>query len=68
MRDDGGSGRVFLSYRRQDSAWPARQIYELLVSELGAARVFKDVDDIAPGDDFVERIQSAVGAATSCWR
>jgi glycerophosphoryl diester phosphodiesterase len=62
MRDDGRTGRVFLSYRRQESAWPARQIYELLVDELGAARVFKDVDDIAPGDDFVERIQSAVGS------
>jgi glycerophosphoryl diester phosphodiesterase len=58
----GEAGRVFISYRRQDTAWPARQLYDLLVAELGADRVFKDVDNIEPGDDFVERIQSAVGS------
>ena len=49
----GEAGRVFISYRRQDTAWPARQLYDVLVAELGADRVFKDVDDIEPGDDFV---------------
>jgi glycerophosphoryl diester phosphodiesterase len=58
----GEAGRVFISYRRQETAWPARQLYDLLVAELGADRVFKDVDNIEPGDDFVERIQSAVGS------
>jgi glycerophosphoryl diester phosphodiesterase len=58
----GEAGRVFISYRRQDTAWPARQLYDVLVAELGADRVFKDVDNIEPGDDFVERIQSAVGS------
>jgi glycerophosphoryl diester phosphodiesterase len=60
--EKGEAGRVFISYRRQDTAWPARQLYDVLVDELGADRVFKDVDDIEPGDDFVERIQSAVGS------
>ena len=59
---EGGAGRVFISYRRQETAWPARQLYDVLVAELGADRVFKDVDDIEPGDDFVEQIQSAVGS------
>jgi glycerophosphoryl diester phosphodiesterase len=58
----GEAGRVFISYRRQETAWPARQLYDVLVAELGADRVFKDVDDIEPGDDFVERIESAVGS------
>jgi glycerophosphoryl diester phosphodiesterase len=58
----GEAGRVFISYRRQETAWPARQLYDLLVAELGANRVFKDVDNIEPGDDFVERIQWAVGS------
>ena len=53
--ENGEAGRVFISYRRQETAWPARQLYDLLVAELGADRVFKDVDDIEPGDDFVER-------------
>jgi glycerophosphoryl diester phosphodiesterase len=60
--EKGEAGRVFISYRRQETAWPARQLYDLLVAELGANRVFKDVDNIEPGDDFVERIQSAVGS------
>jgi glycerophosphoryl diester phosphodiesterase len=58
----GEAGRVFISYRRQETAWPARQLYDVLVAELGTDRVFKDVDDIEPGDDFVERLQSAVGS------
>jgi glycerophosphoryl diester phosphodiesterase len=60
--EKGEAGRVFISYRRQDTAWPARQLYDVLVAELGADRIFKDVDNIEPGDDFVERIQSAVGS------
>jgi glycerophosphoryl diester phosphodiesterase len=59
---NGEAGRVFISYRRQETAWPARQLYDVLVAELGADRVFKDVDTIDPGDDFVERMQSAVSS------
>ncbi len=60
--EKGEAGRVFISYRRQETAWPARQLYDMLVAELGADRVFKDVDNIQPGDEFVERIQSAVAS------
>jgi hypothetical protein len=60
--EKGEAARVFISYRRQETAWPARQLHDVLVAELGADRVFKDVDDIGSGDDFVEHIQSAVGS------
>src|SRR4029450_6027568 len=60
--EESEAARVFISYRRQETAWPARQLYDVLVAELGADRIFKDVDNIEPGDDFVERIQSAVGS------
>ncbi len=53
-------GRVFISYRRQDSAWPARQLYEALAARFGAPKIFKDVDDIEPGEDFVDKITAAV--------
>ncbi|MBK8459165.1 MAG: TIR domain-containing protein, partial [Micropruina sp.] len=53
-------GRIFISYRRQDTAWPARQLYEAMVGRFGTSNVFKDVDDINPGDDFVEQIAGAV--------
>ncbi len=55
-------GRIFISYRRQETAWPARQLYDVMVERFGAEQVFKDVDNIEPGDDFVERITSAVGS------
>jgi multiple sugar transport system substrate-binding protein len=53
-------GRIFISYRRQETAWPARQLYDVLVEHFPAEQVFKDVDNIDPGDEFVERITSAV--------
>lgn len=55
-------GRIFISYRRQETAWPARQLYEVMISRFGADQVFKDVDNINPGDDFVERLTQAVGS------
>jgi tetratricopeptide (TPR) repeat protein len=56
-------GRIFISYRRQDAAWPAGRLYDVLVEHFPAEQVFKDVDNIDPGDDFVERI---TGAVASC--
>jgi hypothetical protein len=55
-------GRIFISYRRQETAWPARELYDLLVKHFAADQVFKDVDNIDPGDDFVERVAAAVGS------
>ena len=57
-----GDGGIFISYRRGETAWPARQLYEVLVARFGSGTVFKDVDDIEPGEDFVERITDAVAA------
>jgi hypothetical protein len=53
-------GKVFISYRREDAAYPAGWLYERLADRFGASRVFKDVDSIEPGDDFVAEITSAV--------
>lgn len=55
-----GDGGVFISYRRDDTAWPAARLYDLLAARLGPEHVFKDIDNIEPGQDFVERITSAV--------
>jgi hypothetical protein len=56
-------GRVFISYRREDTAWPAGRVYEVLVENFLPDLVFKDVDTIKPGEDYVERI---IGAVRSC--
>ena len=58
----GAPSRIFINYRRQDTPWPARELYNVLAGRFGDERVFKDVDTIEPGDDFVERITAAVDA------
>lgn len=51
---------IFISYRRGDSAGHAGRLYDGLVSRFADSQVFIDVDAIAPGIDFVQRIQEAV--------
>ncbi len=53
--------RVFISYRRQDSAAYAGRIYDAMVARFGEHNVFMDLD-LAPGVDFVEQITEAVSA------
>ena len=54
--------RVFMSYRRDDTAYPSAWLYERLASHFGRKQVFKDIDSIELGDDFVEEITAAVGS------
>lgn len=51
QRKDG----IFISYRRDDTAWPARSLYEHLRS--GLTPVFMDVGTIHGGDDFPNEIR-----------
>ena len=55
------SGRIFISYRREETAYPAGWLYDRLADRFGG-QVFKDVDSIQLGDDFVEVITRAVGS------
>jgi hypothetical protein len=55
-------GRIFISYRREETAYPAGWLYDRLADRFGAGQVFKDVDSIQLGDDFVEVITEAVGS------
>jgi tetratricopeptide (TPR) repeat protein len=56
------AGGIFISYRRDDTAYPAGWLFDQLADQFGSSRVFKDVDSIRLGDDFVEQISSAVGS------
>jgi len=53
-------GRIFISYRRVDSAGYAGRIYDRLAARFGEDAVFMDVDDIPAGLDFVDVLQNAV--------
>src|SRR5205823_1048963 len=55
-------GRIFISYRRDETAYPAGWLFDRLAQHFGAGQIFKDVDSIELGDDFVEVITGAVGS------
>jgi hypothetical protein len=52
--------KVFISYRRADSAAFSGRIYDHLISKFGRKNVFKDVDDIPAGVDFGDYIQTSL--------
>ncbi len=53
-------GRIFISYRRSDSADITGRIYDRLVDEFGRGPIFKDVDSIPLGVDFKEHLDRKV--------
>jgi hypothetical protein len=53
--------RIFLCYRRDDSGGYAGRLYDRLGQRFGHDNLFMDIDTIAPGLDFVEAIEKAVG-------
>lgn len=54
------SKRVFISYRREDTASAAGRIYDRLAGLLSKSNVFFDVSTIAGGDNFDAKIVSAI--------
>lgn len=53
--------KIFISYRRDDSAGYAGRLFDHLAAHFGARNVFMDIDTIEPGDDFRKVVQNAVG-------
>lgn len=51
---------MFISYRRQDSAYIAGRLHDVLASQFGKHRVFRDIDTMGPGTDFVQAIRAGV--------
>jgi hypothetical protein len=54
---------IFVSYRRGDTAGYAGRLADDLDEHFGENVVFHDIDSIAPGTDFVEATQQAIGSA-----
>jgi TIR domain len=53
-------GRIFISYRREDTAYPAGWIFDRLTQHFSKDQVFKDIDSIHPGEPFAQVITTAV--------
>jgi formylglycine-generating enzyme required for sulfatase activity len=52
--------KIFICYRRDDSAYPAHQIYRDLSNHFGSESVVLDVDNILLGTDFREYLNKQV--------
>ena len=55
--------RIFISYRREDSAPHAGRLNDRLCLAFGADRVFMDIDDIPLGQDFTAALRENVRVA-----
>ena len=55
--------RIFISYRRDDSLLYADMLQEDIGERYGPDEVFRDLDDIGPGIDFVQAIEGALSQA-----
>ena len=56
----GLGSRVFISYRRADADADATALYMTLRAEFGADAIFKDVDNVAYGQDWREAVRGAL--------
>src|SRR5215471_15898144 len=56
------NSKLFINYRREDSAPYAGRLYDRLTAHFGEDQVFIDIDQIDPGEDFVEVINRKVSA------
>jgi len=54
------SGKIFVSYRRDDTPADARGIRDSLASKFGKTSVFMDISDLVPGRRFDQALDAAL--------
>jgi hypothetical protein len=59
------ASKIFISYRRDDSAGTAGRLHDRLAERFGQKNLFFDVDNVPAGTDFVEYRASKLQVATS---
>ena len=59
-----GAPMIFISYRRDDSGGHVGRLYDSLSAHFGRQRLFFDIDHIAPGQDFVQVLESSLGRSS----
>ena len=53
---------IFISYRRQDSQGSAGRLADTLKAQFAQSQIFRDIETIEPGVDFVEAIERALAS------
>jgi hypothetical protein len=56
------NAKLFINYRREDTRHAAGRLYDRLIQHFGEHQVVMDIDQIEPGEDFVEVINRKVGS------
>src|SRR5229473_1808934 len=51
---------LFISYRRDDSGGHAGRLSDRLIARFGPDRIFMDVQDIQPGQNFLQAIEQTL--------
>ena len=51
---------IFISYRRKDTAGYTGRLARDLSAYLGKTQIYRDIDEMKPGTDFVESIKSTI--------
>lgn len=59
-RGEADVAGIFVSYRRDDAAHVTGRIADALAARVGRENVFVDVDSVAPGEDFVRKIETTI--------
>jgi formylglycine-generating enzyme required for sulfatase activity len=59
-----GVGKLFISYRRDDTQDFTRSVYERLAARFGADNIFMDVDSVQLGSDFRQSLRDAVAESS----
>lgn len=54
---------IFVSYRREDSAWAAGRIKDYLMTNFGEEKIFFDTHSIRPGKSFKKYIQEQISTS-----
>ncbi len=58
--------RIFINYRRDDTASVAGRLYDHLAREFGDDCVFRDIYSISPGSDFAKAIDDTLKSCEVC--
>ncbi|HEY7318044.1 MAG TPA: ankyrin repeat domain-containing protein [Candidatus Binatia bacterium] len=57
------SPAIFISYRREDSIGHAGRLYDRLAEHFGKERIYRDIDTIQAGENFVEAVRQKVNVS-----
>jgi hypothetical protein len=53
------SAKIFISYRRQETGYAAGWLFDRLTKRFGHDMVFRDLENIELGENFLEEIKRA---------